>query len=49
MAVKKESSAGRYRVVRDCAAGQAGDVVQLDSDQAALLIRDGMVTPEGDE
>lgn len=40
MATKKT---GRYRVLRDCPVGQAGDVVDLPDDQAALLIRDGMI------
>jgi hypothetical protein len=44
MATKKDT--GRYRVLRDCAVGAAGDVVDLPDDQAADLIRDGMITPE---
>lgn len=35
----------RYRVLRDCAVGVAGDLVLLDAEEAALLIRDGMVAP----
>lgn len=49
MATKKEEGSGRYRVLRDCAVGVAGQTVQLDADTAADLIRDGMVasTEEG--
>lgn len=53
MATKKPGTA-RYRALRDVAIpapelggqgsiAQAGDVVDLDPDTAALLIRDGMV------
>ena len=43
MAQKKT---GRYRVLRDCAVGNAGDNVDLpDDENTALLIRDGMVIP----
>jgi len=42
MAQKKT---GRYRVLRDCAVGNAGDNVDLPDDETtALLIRDGMIT-----
>lgn len=55
MAQKKPGTA-RYRVLRDTAVpaaepgGQgvlalAGDVVDLDPDTAALMVRDGMVAP----
>lgn len=44
MAVKKESASGRYKVLRDCGVGQAGETVVLSEEDAALLIRDGMVT-----
>lgn len=46
MPAKKDSGTTRYRVLRDCAAGAAGDVVDLADADAALLIRDGMLTPE---
>lgn len=57
MAAKKPPGTARYRVLRDCAVpaaepgGQgtiaaAGDVVEIDPDSAALLVRDGMVAPE---
>lgn len=42
MATKKT---GQYRVLRDCAVGQAGELVDLDDATAAQLIRDGMVAP----
>ena len=45
MATKKDSGTGRYRVLRDCAVGVAGDIVQLDDETAADLARDGMVVP----
>lgn len=45
MATKKEAGTARYRVLRDCAVGTEGDVVQLDPDLAADLVRDGMVAP----
>lgn len=45
MATKREPATGRYRVLRPCGVGETGDVVQLAEDEAALLIRDGMVTP----
>lgn len=41
MATKKDT--GRYVVIRDFADHVAGDVIDLDADQAAELIRDGMV------
>lgn len=55
MATKKPQPA-RYRALRDVAVpaaepgGQgtiavAGDVVELDPDTAALMVRDGMVAP----
>lgn len=43
MAAKKT---GRYRVLRDFADHVAGDRVDLTEEEAALLIRDGMVTEE---
>lgn len=47
MAAKKD----RYEVLRDCVLpsgpAAAGDVVEVDPDQAALLIRDGMIAPAG--
>ena len=42
MAAKKT---GRYRVLRDFGGHAAGDVIDLAADEAALLIRDGMVAP----
>jgi hypothetical protein len=56
MPAKKTPGTARYRVLRDCALpaaepggqgtiGQAGELVDLDPDVAALLVRDGMVTP----
>ena len=45
MAVKKEPTTAKYVVIRDCGVGAAGDTVVLDSDTAADLIRDGMVSP----
>lgn len=41
MATKKT---GRYRILRDCSVGAAGDYVDVDPNLAALLIRDGMIT-----
>jgi len=40
MAAKKT---GRYRVLRDFDGHRAGDMIDVDSDTAALLIRDGMI------
>lgn len=45
MAGKKDAATNPYRVLRDHAGRAAGDVVELDPDTAALLIRDGMVAP----
>jgi len=42
MAAKKT---GRYKVLRDFGGHTAGDVIDLDDETAALLIRDGMVAP----
>lgn len=55
MATKKPGT-GRYRVLRDVgipaaepggqgAIALAGDLVDLDPDTAALMVRDGMVAP----
>lgn len=41
MATKKS---GRYRVLREFAGHAVGDMIDLNSDDAALLIRDGFVT-----
>lgn len=58
MAAKAEPSKARYRVLRDVAlaigTGQgyiatAGDIVVLDPDDAAALVRDGMIAPAGEE
>lgn len=57
MPAKKTPDTARYRVLRDCALpaaepggqgtiGVAGELVDLDPTTAALLVRDGMVTPE---
>jgi hypothetical protein len=40
MATKKS---GRYRVLRDFGTYLAGDLIDLDDDTAAELVRDGMV------
>lgn len=45
MATKKDPGTARYRVIRDYAEGAAGDYVMLSPDDAALLIRDGIVEP----
>jgi len=37
---------GKYRVLRDFAGHAAGELIDLPDDEAALLIRDGMVAPE---
>lgn len=42
MAAKKT---GRYKVLRDHAGHTAGDVIDLEPEQAATLIRDGMIAP----
>ena len=42
MATKKS---GRYRVLRDFGGNVAGDMIDLDDQAAAELIRDGMVAP----
>jgi hypothetical protein len=42
MATKKT---GRYRVLRDFADHVAGDLIDLTDEDAATLIRDGMVAP----
>ena len=36
---------GRYRVLRDFGGHTAGDTIDLAAEDAALLIRDGMVAP----
>ena len=44
MAAKKETGAtARYVVLRDFGENLAGDILTLDADSAALLIRDGMI------
>lgn len=40
----KES--GHYRVLRDFGGHVAGDVIDLPADEAAQLVRDGMVAPK---
>lgn len=42
MATKKT---GRYRVLRDFGGNVAGDLIDLDPELAAELVRDGMVAP----
>lgn len=42
MATKKT---GAYRVLREFGGHTAGDTIDLAADDAALLIRDGMVAP----
>lgn len=46
MAVKKT---GRYKVLRDWDGHVPGDLIDVDDDQAALLIRDGMIVPAEQE
>jgi hypothetical protein len=48
VATKKEAGggAGRYLILRDCAIGLAGETVVLTDDDAADLMRDGMVAPD---
>jgi hypothetical protein len=43
MATKKQT--GRYLVLRDFAEYTAGQIIDVDDDAAALLIRDGMIAP----
>lgn len=43
MAAKKT---GRYRVLREFGGHAVGDTIDLEPDEAALLIRDGMITEE---
>ena len=45
MAKKSDTAGDRYTVLRDYAEYVAGDVVTLTPDDAALLIRDGIVAP----
>lgn len=58
MATKKDPGTARYRVLRDVAmaigTGQGyiattGEIVVLDPDDAAALVRDGMIAPAGEE
>lgn len=46
MPAKKETATAAYTVLRDCGAGNAGDTVQLTEEEAAFLVRDGMVAPK---
>lgn len=46
MATKKEPAAKGYVVVRDFGEYLTGDLVELDADTAADLIRDGMIRQE---
>ena len=45
----KKRTEGRYVVLRDFGQWVAGDRIDLDDDQAALMIRDGMVRPADEE
>ena len=49
MATKKETAEQSYRVVRDCPLGAAGDVIRLTDEDAALLLRDGMIRADIEE
>lgn len=50
MPTKKEPGGTiRYVVLRDFGGNVAGDVLTLDQDNAALLIRDGMIAPADKE
>ena len=44
MATKKEPAAKGYIVLRDFGEYLTGDLVELDADTAADLVRDGMVS-----
>lgn len=46
MPAKRETGTAAYTVLRDCGVGAAGEVVQLTEEEAALLVRDGMVAPK---
>lgn len=39
------SQSGTYTVLRDYAGGNEGDTVTLPADEAADLVRDGMIAP----
>lgn len=43
MATKKQTGPGVYVVLRDFGGNVAGDHIELTSDQAADLVRDGMI------
>lgn len=43
---KEPGGTVRYVVLRDFGGNLAGDVLELDPDSAADLIRDGMIAPE---
>jgi hypothetical protein len=45
VAARKKAGPGQYTVLRDFGEYLAGDVVELTDDDAALLVRDGMVAP----
>lgn len=45
MATKKAGGTAVYVVLRDYAGNLAGDRIELDPDDAAELVRDGMVAP----
>lgn len=38
----------RYRILRECGAGQAGDLVELAPETAEWMVRDGMAEPADD-
>lgn len=48
MATRKAGS-NRYTVLRDFGGNVAGDVIELEEEAAAELVRDGMVAPETKE
>lgn len=41
----KKAGPGRYTVLRDFGGNLAGDVIEIEDDTAADLVRDGMVAP----
>jgi len=49
MPAKKEPATARYVVLRDFGGNLAGDVIEVDVENAALLVRDGILAPETQE
>jgi len=45
MATKKDGATATYVVLRDFGGNLAGDRLEIDPDNAAALVRDGMVAP----